>query len=180
MSSPAAATRLRFPAACSMPTKSSICATRRWRRGRCTKRPTPGPISRRRSRFRDRRRRLQIPLHGQGRRLGQQELPLSRDQGGPQSAVAPHLRRSEAAQPRHRCVPALSPSDRHRRYQRRADPQDREARIGSLPRHAAARGQRARERFPATSSSRRRSSRSRRPPASAPSSAGSISATTCG
>ena len=37
---------------------------------------------------RDRRRRLQVPLHGQGRRLGQQELPVPGDQGAAQPRAA--------------------------------------------------------------------------------------------
>jgi fumarate hydratase class I len=34
--------------------------------------------------LRDRRRRLQVPVHGEGRGLGQQELPVPRDQGAAQ------------------------------------------------------------------------------------------------
>jgi fumarate hydratase class I len=57
----------------------------RWRRSRCTTRRTPAPTCRRRSRSRrDRRRRVQVPLHGQGRRLGEQELPVPGDQGAAQ------------------------------------------------------------------------------------------------
>ncbi len=45
--------------------------------------------------LRHRRRRLQVPLHGQGRRLGEQELPLPGDEG--------------AAEPRRACSPSSTP-----------------------------------------------------------------------
>ncbi len=37
--------------------------------------------------LRDRRRRVQVPVHGQGRRLGEQVLPVPGDQGGPEPAT---------------------------------------------------------------------------------------------
>jgi hypothetical protein len=66
------------------PTTRPTCATRSSRRSTCTRRRTPAqPAGADRS-LRDRRRRLQVPLHGQGRRLGEQELPLPGDQGAPE------------------------------------------------------------------------------------------------
>ena len=51
--------------------------------------------------------------------------------------LADALARREAAHARHRGVPAVPPRARHRRHVGRADAQDREARVGALPRHAA-------------------------------------------
>ena len=45
---------------------------------------------------RHRRRRLQVPVHGQGRRLGQQELPVPGDQGAAQPGQPHGLPRREA------------------------------------------------------------------------------------
>ena len=58
------------------------CATRRWRRSPCGTRSTPGTnLPAQIELYATPRRRLQVPLHGQGRRLGQQELPVPGDQG---------------------------------------------------------------------------------------------------
>ena len=46
--------------------------------------------------LRDRRRRLQAPVHGQGRRLGQQEVPLPGDQGGAEPEADGLVPRREA------------------------------------------------------------------------------------
>ncbi len=45
---------------------------------------------------RDRRRRVQVPVHGQGRRLGQQVVPVSGDEGGPQPGSIGSWRRRSA------------------------------------------------------------------------------------
>ena len=47
--------------------------------------------------LRRRRRRLQVPVHGQGRRLGQQELPVPGDQGAAQPDRPADVPRREAA-----------------------------------------------------------------------------------
>ena len=80
---------------------------------------------------------VQVPLHGQGRRLGQQELPLPGDQGDPQRGRDDALPRREAPLARHGGLPALPPRHRHRRHERRVRPQDSEVRVGEVPRHAA-------------------------------------------
>ena len=95
-----------------------------------------------------RRRRVQAPLHGEGRRLGQQEPAVPGDEGAAQSRLADALARREAAHARHRRVPAVPPRARDRRHVGRADAQDREARVGALPRRAARHRQRARARLP--------------------------------
>ena len=130
--------------------------------------------------LRDRRRRLQVPLHGQGRRLGQQELPLSGDEGAPEPDEPAGVRRGEAARARHGGLPAVPPRDRHRRHVG--------ASTRSRPRSSPRRATSTRCRPRATSSGAAsatveleaqgaRSSRSA--PASARSSAASTSATTC-
>ena len=55
-------------------------------------------------------RRLRAVLHGQGRRLGQQVVPLPEDQGPAQRAVAARLLRRDPAAARHGGLPALPPS----------------------------------------------------------------------
>ena len=82
-------------------------------------------------------RRIQVPLHGQGRRLGQQELPLPGDQGDPQRGGHDALPRREAPLARHGGLPALPPRHRHRRHVRRVRPEDSQVRVGEVPRHAA-------------------------------------------
>ena len=62
--------------------------------------------------------------------------------------VAHALARREAAHARHRRVPAVSPRGRDRRHVGRADAEDREARVGALPRRAAEDRQRPRARLP--------------------------------
>ena len=69
---------------------------------------------------------------------------------------------AEAALARHRGVPAVPPRDRHRRHVGRAHAQDREARVGALPRHAARRAATTLGRaLPRPRARGRRSSRSR-------------------
>ena len=92
-------------------------------------------------------RRVQVPLHGEGRRLGEQELPVPRDEGAAQPGEPHAVPRREAAHARHGGVPAVPPRDRHRRHVSRVHAQGREVRVGALPRRAADRGQRARRGF---------------------------------
>ncbi len=94
------------------------------------------------------RRRLQVPVHGEGRRLGQQELPVPGDEGGAQPDEPHAVPRREAAHARHRGLPAVPPRGRHRRHERGVHAQGGEVRERALPRHAADDGQRARPRLP--------------------------------
>ena len=128
---------------------------------------------------RHRGRRVRLPVRGQGRRLGQQDLPLPGDQGAAEPGLAAEVRRREDPHARHRRLPALPPRHRHRRHLGGDHPEDRQARVVPLPRRAARRPATSTARPSATSSSSRRSSSSPRTPASAPSSAASTSATTC-
>ncbi len=65
------------------------CATRRSRRSTCTtEKNTRTNLPAQIEIYADRRRRLQVPVHGQGRRLGQQELPVPGDQGAAESRAA--------------------------------------------------------------------------------------------
>ncbi len=128
---------------------------------------------------RRRGRRVRIPVRGQGRRLGQQDLPLPGDQGAPEPGLADEVRRREDPHAGHRRLPALPPRHRHRRHLGGAHPQDRQARVVPLPRRAARRRATSTARRSATSSSSGKSTSSPRTPASAPSSAASTSATTC-
>ena len=80
---------------------------------------------------------LQIPVRRQGRRLGQQDLPLP---GGAVAADArPPARLPQGEDPdaRHGGLPALSPGDRHRRHVGGIEPQDSEARLDPLSRRPA-------------------------------------------
>ena len=92
--------------------------------------------------------RLQVPVHRQRRRLGQQVVSV------PGDAVDPHARphagvsQGEGAHPRHRGVPALSSGDRHRRHVGRAHHEDGEARLDALLRRAADQGLGGRPRLP--------------------------------
>ncbi len=96
----------------------------------------------------DRRRRLQVPVHRQGRRLGQQELPLPADAGGAERGRAAQVPRHPDPHPGHRGLPALSPGHRGRRHLGRDEPQDREARLDALSRRPAGRRQRQGRRHP--------------------------------
>ena len=97
---------------------------------------------------RDRRVGVQVPVHGQGRRVGEQVLPLPGDQGGAEPGAHARLPGGEAALPGHLRVPAVSPGHRDRRDQRRVRPEDRQVRLGQVPRHPA----RGRARRPGTAS----------------------------
>ena len=73
--------------------------------------PTPGPD-------RDlchRRARVQVPADGQGRRLGQQVVPLPADQGGAQPSCDAVVPGGEDPLAGYSCLPALSPGHRGRR-----------------------------------------------------------------
>ena len=129
--------------------------------------------------LRDRRRRLQVPVRRQGRRLGQQELPLPADAGGAERGLAAEVPRHPDPHPRHRGLPALPPCHRDRRHLGRDQPQDGEARLDALPRRPAERRQRQGRRDPRPRAWSRRCSSSPARWASARSSAASISATTC-
>ncbi len=94
------------------------------------------------------RRGLQVSVHRQGRRLGQQGVSV------PGDAVDPHPRphagvpEGEGAHARHRGVPAVPSRHRHRRHFGRADDEDREARLDQILRHAARARLRGRPRLP--------------------------------
>ncbi len=92
--------------------------------------------------------RLQAPVHRQGRRLGQQGVPVPGDAVDPHPR--PHDRVPEGEDPdaRHRRVPALSPRDRHRRHLGRTDDEDRQARLDQVSRQPADARQRGRPRLP--------------------------------
>ena len=68
---------------------------------------------------------VQVPVHGQGRRQRQQELPLPGDQGDPQRGRDDALPRREDALARHGGLPAVPPRHRHRRHERRVRPRRR-------------------------------------------------------
>ena len=53
--------------------------------------------------------RVQVPVHGQGRRLGQQVLPLPGDQGAAEPDPDDAVPGGEAAPDRHRGLPAVPP-----------------------------------------------------------------------
>ena len=80
---------------------------------------------------------LQVPRHGQGRRQRQQVVPLPGDQGPAEPGLDDQLPRREAAQPGHRGLPAVPPGRGHRRHQRRVRPEDRQVRLGEVPRRPA-------------------------------------------
>ena len=131
--------------------------------------------------LRHRRRRLQVPVHGQGRRVGQQELPVPGDQGAAQPRAADGVPRREAPHARHRGLPAVPPRDRHRRHVGRVRAEDGQVRVGPVPRHAADQRATSSAAASATSSSSAQVLETDpAAPASARSSAASTSATTCG
>ena len=59
---------------------------------------------------------VQVPVHGQGRRLGQQVLPLPGDEGRPEPDADAGVPRREDPLPRHGGLPAVPPRRRHRRH----------------------------------------------------------------
>ena len=80
---------------------------------------------------------VQIPVHRQGRRLGQQELSVPADKGGAEPEIADQIHRREDPHARHRRLSALSPRDRDRRHLGRDEPEDRQARELPLSRQPA-------------------------------------------
>ena len=114
--SPAAATKSRSPEASPTPTSPPTCATARWRRSTCTPRRTPARTSRQRSRSMRSTAMLQVPLHGQRWRLGQQEFSVPRDQGPAERSHVAAVDLRQDPGDRHLCLPALPPCDRHRRH----------------------------------------------------------------
>ena len=131
--------------------------------------------------LRDRRRRLQVPVHGQGRRLGQQELPVPGDQGAAQPRASLLAFLDEKLRiARHRGLPAVPPRHRHRRHVGRVHAQDGQARVGPLPRRRCRpTGNELGRGFRDLELEARGARADRRRPASARSSAASTSATTC-
>ena len=92
--------------------------------------------------------RLQIPVRRQGRRLGQQDLPLPGDAVAADARPPARLPQGEDPDARHGGLPALSPGDRHRRHVGGIEPEDSEARLDPLSRRPAALGQRGRACIP--------------------------------
>ena len=72
--------------------------------------------------YAERRRRVQVPVHGQGWRLGQQELPVPGDQGAPEPDADDAVPGGEAAPDRHGRLPAVPSGGRDRRHQRGVSP----------------------------------------------------------
>ena len=101
---------------------------------------------------------VQVPLHGQGRRLGEQVVPVPGDQGGAEPEADAGVPRREDPLPRHGGLPAVPPGHRGRRHVGGVRAEDREVRLGALPRHAADVGIAWTRTGSATSSWRRRSS----------------------
>ena len=73
--------------------------------------------------------RLQIAVHRQGRRFGQQGVSVPGDALDPNPRPDDRVPEGEGADARHRGVPALSPRHRDRRHLGRADHEDGEARL---------------------------------------------------
>ncbi len=84
--------------------------------------------------------RLQVPVHGQGRRLGQQDLPVPGDQGAAEPGPDDAVPGGEAAVDRHRRLPAVPPGHRDRRHLRGVRAEDRQVRQREVPGRAAHRG----------------------------------------
>ena len=80
---------------------------------------------------------VQVPLHGQGRRLGQQVLPLPGDEGGPEPQADAAVPRREDPLARHGRLPAVPPGRGHRRHVGGVRAEDGEVRLGALPRQPA-------------------------------------------
>ena len=91
---------------------------------------------------------VQVPADGQGRRVGQQVVPVPADQGGAERGQHARLPDREDRLAGHGRLPAVPPGDRGRRHQRRVRAQDRQVRLGPLPGHAAGRRLTHRPRLP--------------------------------
>ena len=102
---------------------SSTCATRSWRRSTMYEEKNTGTnLPAQIEIYADRRRRVQVPVHGQGRRLGQQELPVPGDQGAAQPEArcwrSSTRRCARSAPPRARRTTSRSSSAARRRSSR--------------------------------------------------------------
>ena len=102
--------------------------------------------------------RVQVPVHGQGRRLGQQVVPVPGDQGAAEPDPDDAVPGGEAAPDRHRRLSAVPPGRRHRRHLGRVRAEDRQVRLGQVPRRAADPRIDAGARIPRPRRSRRRCS----------------------
>ncbi len=80
--------------------------------------------------------RVQVALHGQGRRLGQQVVPVPGDQGRAQREADAGLPGGEDPLARHRRLPAVPPGRRRRRHVRGVRAEDGQVRQRPLPRLA--------------------------------------------
>ena len=87
--------------------------------------------------LRDRRRRVPVPLRHQGRRLGEQDVPLPGDQGAPEPEALQKFLEREDEEARHGRLPAVPSGGRDRRHLGRDDAEDRQARELPLPRRPA-------------------------------------------
>ena len=92
--------------------------------------------------------RVQVPVHGQGRRVGEQVVPVPGDQGGAEPGADDRVPRGEDPLARHGRVPAVPPGHRGRRDQRRVRAEDGQVRVGEVPGHAARRRVGGRARVP--------------------------------
>ena len=149
--SPTATTRRRSPRARATPTSSAICATRSSRRSPCSRRRTPRsnmPAQVEIYAEQRPRRRIQVPVHRQGRRLRQQVVPVPGDAVDPHPRPHDRVPEGEDAHARHRRVPAVSPRDRHRRHLGRAHDEDGEARLCRYLDELPTKGSRGRPRLP--------------------------------
>ncbi len=123
--------------------------------------------------------RLQIAVHRQRRRLGQQGVSVPGDAVDPDARPHDRVPQGEGAHARHRGVPALSSGDRDRRHLGRADHEDGQARLDALLRRAADQGLGGRARVPRSRDGSGSAEADAVVSASARSSAANISATTC-
>ena len=130
--------------------------------------------------LRDGRDGVPLPDGRQGRRLGEQDVPLPGDEGAPQPGEPREVPDREDEDARHRRLPALSPRLRDRRHLGRGVPQDGQARLGEGPRRPAHDGQQAGPGVPRPRARGAARSRPRARPGSAPSSAASTSRSTSG
>ena len=82
-------------------------------------------------------RRVQVPVHGQGRRVGEQVATCTRRPRRCSARRHGLVPRGEDPLARHRRLPAVSPGDRRGRHQRGVRAEDRQVRLGQVPGHAA-------------------------------------------
>ena len=92
--------------------------------------------------------RVQVPVHGQGRRLGQQVVPVPGDQGRAEPGADGLVPGGEDPLARHGRVPAVPPGHRGRRDLGRVRAEDGQVRVGQVPGHAAVVGVGGRARVP--------------------------------